>query len=111
MSNLGENIKRYRKAQRLSQETVGRAIGLNRSSVSKIERGETVNVKPEQIRQLSQLFGCTPTDLIGVSSVKVSSSAPLTPEQQQLIAVIPLLSDDQVSVLLEMVRVMAHASL
>lgn len=111
MVKLGENIKKYRRAAKMTQEQVGRAIRLNRSSISKIERGETVNVKPEQILELSRLFGCTPTDLIGVSSVQVASSAPLTPDQQKLIAAIPLLTDDQVRVLLDMVRVLASASI
>ena len=111
MLDLGSNIRKYRKARRLSQEQVGQVLGLNRSSVSKIERGETIAVKPEQVAALCKLFECSPTDLLGMSSVKVSSSAPLTADQQKLIAAVSVLNEDQVRVLLEMVRVMAHASL
>ena len=106
MSTIGENIKKYRKAMRLTQSKIGEYIGINASSVSKIERGETVDIKSTQIETLCKLFHCTPSDLYGMDSLKVYSSTTLTADQQELLALIPLLNAEEAKALLEMVKAM-----
>lgn len=110
-NTLGENIKKYRKALHLSQAEVGKRLGIQRSAMSKIELGQTTLLKPQQVEALCRLFSCTPADLYGIETVKVTSSHPLTPEKQRLIALIPILDDDQVNLLLDVVKAITNASL
>lgn len=111
MNNLGKNIKSFRKSARLSQEQVGAVLGLNRSSVSKIERGETFVVKPEHIVRLCELFKCEPSDLYGIETVRVQSSVPMCDEAHEIISLLPLLDQQQAAAVLEMIRVMLRAGL
>lgn len=104
MVTFGENIKRYRKAQNLTQQEIGDLLGISKSSVSKIERGTTVNLKSEHVDKLCKLFNCSPSDLIEVRSVQLTTSHPITPDQQKLISLIPLLDESQVKLLLDVVR-------
>ena len=109
--SLGENIRMYRKALKLTQGELADKIGLQAAAVSKIERGATQNVAPEQLNILCKLFHCTPTDLYGVSSVMVTSPAPLTTAQQQLIALVSLMDDEKVNLLLDVAKAMSNADL
>lgn len=111
MKTIGENIKAYRKARKLSQQQIGDVIGLQRSAVSKIERGETVNLKASQVDALCKLFHCTPSDLYGIETVTIHGTMPLTAEQEELMTLIPLLNNEQVQVLLQMVKAMGYASI
>lgn len=112
---IGENIRKYRKALGMNQSELGRRIGIQASAVSKIERGETVDIKSTQIGTLCDLFNCSPSDLYGISNLKITSSEPLTDEQQELLVLIPLLNAEEAKALLEMVKAMfgykRHASL
>ena len=103
---IGEEVKRRRKALKLTQYELGERIGLDASAVSKIERGSTQNLKPKQLEQLCQLFGCTPSDLYGLETFTYSSSTLLTTEQQTLITMIPLLTADEAATLLRVAKAM-----
>lgn len=109
--SLGSNIRRYRKALKLTQTELADKIGVQTSAVSKIERGVTDNLKQRQLETLCRLFSCTPADLYGIETVKVTSSHPLTPEKQRLIALIPILDDDQVNLLLDVVKAITNANI
>lgn len=113
--SVGEEVKRRRKAIKLTQNELGERIGLDASAISKIERGSTQNLKPKQLEQLCQLFGCTPSDLYGIDTLTYTSSTLLTADQQELLALIPLLTAEEAKALLEMVKAMfgykKHASL
>lgn len=103
---LGEAIKSRRKALKLTQSELGEQIGLDASAISKIERGNTQNLKPQHLEKLCRLFGCTPADLYGIESFTYSSSTLLSAEQQELLALIPLLNAEEAKALLEMVKAM-----
>lgn len=108
--SLAENIKKRRKALGLKQWEVGDIIGLDASSISKIERGETVTLKPAQLQALCKLFSCTPTDLYGIETVELTSTVPLTADMKELISIIPTLDDDKVKLLLDVIRAV-HAGI
>ena len=106
MAKLSENIKTQRKAHKLTQQQLADYLGINKTSISKIERGKTENLKSSHVEKLCKLFGCTPADLYGIESFTYSSSALLSAEQQELLALIPLLNAEEAKALLEMVKAM-----
>lgn len=103
---LSEEVKKRRKALGMAQWELGEVLGVDASAVSKIERGTTTGLKPAQIEALCKLFHCTPSDLFGFDKVQISSSTPLTADQQELLALIPLLNAEEAKALLEVVKAM-----
>lgn len=60
MENL---IRKMRRARRVSQETLGAALGIRQPTVSKIESGES-SVSLEQLHIIAETLGCRVSDLV-----------------------------------------------
>lgn len=65
---VGENVKRIRKQNRISQEALGFMLNLTRSSIINIEEGRH-GFNTEYVIRLSQMCKCTVTDIIPVDYV------------------------------------------
>jgi transcriptional regulator with XRE-family HTH domain len=63
--NMGEIIKHLRETKDLSQEELGKLVGVNRAAVSKWEKGRVENLKITTIKNLCSVFNCTPCELMG----------------------------------------------
>lgn len=64
MSNMGERIRNLRKAKGLTQEELGKYIGVKKSAIMKYEKGEVQNMKRSSIEVLSKLFNVSPSYLM-----------------------------------------------
>ena len=65
MLKLYENIRRYRKQAKLTQDELARRAGYtDRSSIAKIEKG-LVDLSQTKIKQFADIFGVTPSTLMG----------------------------------------------
>lgn len=62
MKNIGERVKQIRKSQDLTLEKFGERIGVTKSSMSNIERGER-NVTPQMFKSICREFNVNPTYL------------------------------------------------
>ena len=71
---LGEKIYDYRKKNAMSQEALAEKLGVARQTVSNWETGET-SPKPEQLKQLSQLFNVSIDELLDNHSFVKSNTA------------------------------------
>ena len=58
--NIGSEIKRLRKERGLTQEELGKILGVQKSAVQKYEKGTIKNLKPETISKLCQAFDVSP---------------------------------------------------
>lgn len=65
MASMAERIKFLREQAGLTQEELGKKIGVQKSAINKYERGEVKNMKRSSIRILSDLFKVSPTYLMG----------------------------------------------
>lgn len=75
MLKLYENIKRYRKAARLTQEELAKLTGYtDRSSIARIEKGE-IDLPQSKIKQFAQALGTTPSQLMGWEEVQKKNDA------------------------------------
>lgn len=63
--NTGEIIKKLRIEKHLTQEQLGNLVGVQKSAVSKWERGDTTNIRRDTIDALAILFGVRPSYIIG----------------------------------------------
>lgn len=62
---LLNRIKELRKLHNLTQEELGMKLGVQKAAVSKWENGDVLNIKTDCVQQMSDLFGVTPTYLMG----------------------------------------------
>lgn len=67
--NMGERIKEKRKELGLTQEELGKRVGLQKSAIAKYENGRVENMKRSMIEKMSEVLGCSPTWLIGVDQI------------------------------------------
>lgn len=61
---MGDYIKQLREERQLTQEELGRLVGVNRDAVSKWEKGRVENIKRSTIKRLSEVFGVSPVRLM-----------------------------------------------
>lgn len=63
--STGQKIKTLRKERRMTQEELGRRVGLQRAAIQKYEINAVENIPIKTIEKLASLFGVTPTYLLG----------------------------------------------
>ena len=68
--NVGEYIKKLRLENGLSQEELGKIVGVQRAAVQKWECGKVQNLKRETIKKLSELFAVSPSSFIEANDDK-----------------------------------------
>lgn len=65
MLELYQNIRKYRKNLKMSQDELAKRAGYtDRSSIAKIEKGQ-VDLSQSKIRMFAAIFGVTPGELMG----------------------------------------------
>lgn len=62
---LGKQVLARRKEKKLSQEELGKLVGISRNYVSMIERGEADSISKKVIDRLAVALGVTPAELTG----------------------------------------------
>ena len=83
--NMGERIKQLRIANGLTQEELGKYIGVQKSAIRKYEKGEVQNIKRNSIQILSNLFGVSPSYLMCIENEETKTN--------NFTSTIPLLSN------------------
>lgn len=82
---IGERIKELRKSKGLTQEELGKIIGVQKSAVLKYENGSVQNLKRTTIAKLADFFKVPPYYLMGFDSDEkeddVISKYNLTPNE------------------------------
>ena len=65
MKPMGEIIKEERKRAGLTQEELGKMLGVQKNAVCKWEKGRTLHIGQDKLYLMSQIFDCTPQYLMG----------------------------------------------
>lgn len=84
--NMGERIRQLRIANGLTQEELGKYIGVQKAAIRKYEKGEVKNMKRSSIQILSNLFKVSPSYLMCINEEDNLNEEIKT-------ATIPLISD------------------
>ena len=72
MESMGDRIKRLRKEKGLTQEELGKKVGLKRAAINKYEKGNVENMKRSVIAELSTFFEVTPGYLMSLSDYDIN---------------------------------------
>lgn len=67
-STIGSRIHDLRKLARMSQEELGRRVGVQRAAINKYEKGSVTNIPIQTIERIANTFDVSPTYLIGWSA-------------------------------------------
>lgn len=62
--NIGEKIKEARIRKGLTQEELGKALGVQKSAIAKYEKDRVVNIKRTTLKKISDILGIAPSELI-----------------------------------------------
>lgn len=104
----GEKIRLLRKARNMTQDSLGKAIGVQKAAINKYETGQIINLKRATIQRLSAALGCSPLFLFDdsesltnedhwnqyVQDVALFDASTLTDEEKKLISSFRRLSDE-----------------
>lgn len=61
---IGKKIKEARITKGLTQEELGKMVGLQKSAIAKYENGRVVNIKRSTLQKLAKALGLRGSDLI-----------------------------------------------
>lgn len=61
----GIRIKELRLLADMSQEELGRRVGVQRAAINKYEKGRVTNIPIETIEQIAKVFDVSPTYIVG----------------------------------------------
>lgn len=78
-SKMGDRIKEMRNKLGLTQEELGKKLGVKRAAVNKWETGEVENIKRSTLEEMARIFRCRPSwimDLDDVPDVTLTYEAP-----------------------------------
>lgn len=62
----GKIIKEYRTNLKMTQEELAHMLGLQKSAIAKYENGRVNNIKTSILKKMSEIFGCSPSVLLGI---------------------------------------------
>lgn len=62
--NIGDKIRIARMNKGMTQEELGKALGVQKSAIAKYENGRVVNIKRSTLKKLSDILGIAPSELI-----------------------------------------------
>lgn len=69
--NMGERIKQLRQEKGLTQEELGKYLGVKKAAIMKYEKGNVKNIKRSAIEILSNLFDVSPSYLMCLEDSKL----------------------------------------
>ena len=70
----GDIIKKLRKQKGLTQQELGKLLGVQKSAIAKYENGRVSNLKKETISKLAEIFNV----FMGIYTVRILYSRPVT---------------------------------
>jgi len=80
MNLMGQRIREKRTEKGLSLEALGKLLGVQRAAVSKWELGAVENISQTKIIEMSKIFDCSPSWLMGFDEEEPEKKKPLVLE-------------------------------
>ena len=68
--NIGEKIRAARISKGMTQEELGKLLGVQKSAVAKYENGRVVNIKRSTLKKISDILEIRPSELISTEEMQ-----------------------------------------
>lgn len=95
-TGLGDRIKYLRQLTGLSQEELGKKVGVQRAAINKYEKGTVTNIPIQTIDQMAEVFDVSPTYIVGWNGDKEN---PLSAEVKVIKGVEQFFGNDTVDLI------------
>lgn len=99
--NMGERIKQLRIRHNMTQEELGKAVGIQKSAVQKWEKGYTENLKRSVIETLSKIFEVSPSYVMALEDKSTSVTTRKIPLLGTIAAGEPIYAEEYCTVFIE----------
>lgn len=93
--NTSEKIRILRLQKGLSQEELGKIVGLQKAAINKYETGRVVNIKKSMLQKLASALDVQPADLLD------DTEETLTPMDKRILAYVSGINDLGIEKLIE----------
>lgn len=101
--NIGNKIKAARIAKGMTQEELGKHLGVQKSAIAKYENGRVVNIKRSTLKKISDLLDIRASELI-FDEQKHPEPMGLSGTQKELFDYIQNMSEEQAAGLLAFLK-------
>ena len=71
-TNPGTQIKYLRLLHKMSQEELGKRVGVQRAAINKYEKGTVENIPIKTIEKIANVFDVSPTYIVGWDTLEVN---------------------------------------
>lgn len=71
---IGEKIREARNTKRMTQEELGKIVGVQKSAIAKYESGRVVNIKRSTLQKIASALDIRPSELVFEESPKEAAS-------------------------------------
>ncbi len=72
--DIGTRIKEARIAKGMTQEELGKIVGVQKSAIAKYEKGRVVNIKRSTLQKIASALNINPTNLMFEESPKEAAN-------------------------------------
>ncbi len=90
---MGDIIKQLRLQKGITQEELGKVIGVQKSAIRKYESGMVENMKRTSIKKMADYFGVSPTYLMGMENMNYETIN--SPIEDAILTICKSLSEKQ----------------
>ena len=102
--NTSEKIKTLRLQKGLSQEELGKIVGLQKAAINKYETGRVVNIKKSMLQKLAAALDVLPADLLDDTEEDLQHDSPLDDLDMEIMEEYKNLPDDQKQLVLQLIK-------
>lgn len=108
---IGKLIKEARISKGLTQEELGKLVGVQKSAIAKYENGRVVNIKRSTLQKLAEVLNLRGSDLVIESNPKeaaeLSARVLMDSDLREIVELYSLLNDNDKKTVQELIRRLA----
>lgn len=109
MSVMGIRIKEKRIEHQLTMDELAERLNVQKSAVSKWERGAVQNIRRSTIEKMAQIFNCSPAWLMGYDMEHDAAMEISGMENETIIEIVKNLPEDKKEHLLEYAKFLSES--
>lgn len=99
---IGDKIRTARENKKMSQEELGKLVGVQRSAVAKWEKGRVVNIKRDKLQQLAAILDIPAYELVMEDSQNMEPA--ISHIKQEIAGLVNGMSEEELQTVLKYIK-------